>query len=248
MDEPDNIDEYYSSGGEQDNNFDDESDAGSEDANKKPTIKIGAALSDDEEEELDAEADEDADADVDADVDEDADADEDAEADADDDEVNEESEVEEEDKKQKKNPPLVIDSDEDDDEEYDEDEGYLQKFDREINNNYILDIHPECKIHNYDEISCLTKIIYNSDGIIVDPLHRTIPILTKYERTRVLGQRAKQINSGAKPFVKVPENIIDGYLVAEIELLQKRIPFIIRRPLPSGGSEYWNLKDLELLE
>ena len=94
----------------------------------------------------------------------------------------------------------------------------------------------------------ITKIIYNSDGIIVDPLHRTIPILTKYERTRVLGQRAKQINSGAKPFVKVPENIIDGYLVAEIELLQKRIPFIIRRPLPSGGSEYWNLKDLELLE
>ena len=234
MDEPDKIDEYYSSGGEEDNDFDDESDAGSEPENKKPTIKIGGALSDDEE-----------DVEVDQDDDEDADDDDDVN------EEDEESEVDEEEAKEKpakKEIPLVIESDEDDDEEYEDDEGYLQKFDREINKNYILDIHPECKINNYDEISCLTKIVYNSDGIIVDPLHRTIPILTKYERTRVLGQRAKQINSGAKPFVKVPENIIDGYLVAEIELSQKRIPFIIRRPMPGGGSEYWNLKDLELIE
>lgn len=230
MDEPDNIDEYYSSGGEEGDDSDHDSDAESEPETKKTTIKIGEELSDDEE----------------IAQDEDEDVDEDVENEEEVDEESEEEEVKE--KKQKKNPPLVIDSDEDDDEEYDDDEGYLQKFDREINNNYILDIHPECKIHNYDEISCLTKIVYNSDGIIVDPLHRTIPILTKYERTRVLGQRAKQINSGAKPFVKVPENIIDGYLVAEIELSQKRIPFIIRRPIPSGGSEYWNLKDLELLE
>jgi DNA-directed RNA polymerase subunit K/omega len=63
----------------------------------------------------------------------------------------------------------------------------------------------------------------------------------------VIGQRAKQINSGAKAFIKVPENVIDGYLVAELELMQKRIPFIIRRPTPGGGCEYWNLKDLEII-
>jgi DNA-directed RNA polymerase I, II, and III subunit RPABC2 len=227
MDEPDNIEEYYSSGGEEDSNFDEESDVESESETKNPTIKIGGALSDDEE--VDQEEDQE-------------------EEDEDDDESELEDEEEPKEKPAKKGLLLAVESDEDDDEEYEDDEGYLQKFDREINNNYILDIHPECKINNYDEISCLTKIIYNSDGIIVDPLHRTIPILTKYERTRVLGQRAKQINSGAKPFVKVPENIIDGYLVAEIELSQKRIPFIIRRPMPSGGSEYWNLKDLELIE
>ena len=39
--------------------------------------------------------------------------------------------------------------------------------------------------------------------------------------------------------------IIDGYIIAEEELKQKRIPFIIRRPLPNGGSEYWKLQDLE---
>jgi DNA-directed RNA polymerase I, II, and III subunit RPABC2 len=138
------------------------------------------------------------------------------------------------------------DENNDDDEEDDED--YLQKFDRDIKKNYIVDYHPECMIHNYEEISALTKVIRDKDNIIVDPLHRTIPYLTKYERARVLGQRAKQINLGARPFVKVPENIIDGNLVAEMELAQKRIPFILRRPLPgNSGSEYWNLKDLEII-
>jgi DNA-directed RNA polymerase subunit K/omega len=136
----------------------------------------------------------------------------------------------------------------DDEGDEDDDEDYLQKFDRDIKKNYIVDYHPECMIHNYEEISALTKVIRDKDNIIVDPLHRTIPYLTKYERARVLGQRAKQINLGAHPFVKVPENIIDGHLVAEMELIQKRIPFIIRRPLPgNSGSEYWNLKDLEII-
>jgi len=140
----------------------------------------------------------------------------------------------------------VVEEDSDDEDE--EDDDYLQKFDNEINKNYIVNFHPECSVNNYDEISALTKIIRNKDNIIVDPLHKTIPFLTKYEKTRVLGQRAKQINSGSKPFVKVPENIIDGYLIAEIELAQKRIPFIIRRPFPSSGCEYWNLKDLEIID
>jgi DNA-directed RNA polymerase subunit K/omega len=136
----------------------------------------------------------------------------------------------------------------DDEDDDNDDEDYLQKFDTDIKKNYIVDYHPECMIHNYEEISALTKVIRDKDNIIVDPLHRTIPYLTKYERARVLGQRAKQINLGARPFVKVPENIIDGYLVAEMELTQKRIPFILRRPLPgNSGSEYWNLKDLEII-
>jgi hypothetical protein len=41
--------------------------------------------------------------------------------------------------------------------------------------------------------------------------------------------------------------VIDGYVIAQIELEQKRIPFIIRRPIPGGGCEYWNLKDLEMI-
>jgi DNA-directed RNA polymerase subunit K/omega len=144
----------------------------------------------------------------------------------------------------KSTQPLLLDSDEDED---DTDENYLQKFDSDINKNYINEFHPECIIHNYDEISALSRVVRDINNIIIDPLHKTIPFLTKYEKARVLGQRAKQIESGAKPFVSVPENVIDGYIIAELELQQKKIPFIIRRPLPGGAFEYWSLKELEII-
>uniref|UniRef100_A0A6C0AZI9 DNA-directed RNA polymerase n=1 Tax=viral metagenome TaxID=1070528 RepID=A0A6C0AZI9_9ZZZZ len=164
----------------------------------------------------------------------------------------EEQEEEEEDGKleeggENKFIPNITDADENNESEDDEDNQYLQKFNAEINRNYIVDFHPECSMHNYDEISVLSRIVRDKTNNIVDELHKTIPFLTKYERTRILGQRAKQLNSGAKAFIKVPENVIDGYLIAELELAEKRIPFIIRRPIPGGGCEYWSLKDLEIV-
>ena len=164
--------------------------------------------------------------------------------------IDEDEEVEQTNKtnkqtKNKKNPDIIMEDDDDEDEDYDD--NYLQKFDIEINKNYINEFHPECLIHNYDEIAKLSKIVKNEDNIIIDPLHRTIPFLTKYEKARVLGQRAKQIETGAKPLVKVPENIIDGYIIAELELKEKKLPFIIKRPLPNGSCEYWNIRDLEIV-
>lgn len=144
-------------------------------------------------------------------------------------------------------PLSLSDSEDGDDDDDENDDSYLQKFNTEVNKNYIVDNHPECMINNYDEISAMARVIRDKNNNVIDDLHRTIPYLTKYEKARILGQRAKQINSGAKAFVKVPENIIDGYLVAELELMQKRIPFIIRRPIAGGGCEYWNLKDLEII-
>jgi DNA-directed RNA polymerase subunit K/omega len=146
--------------------------------------------------------------------------------------------------KSKKQVQIELPSD-DEDEDYDD--SYLQKFDSEVTKNYINDFHPECFIQNYDEVSKLTNVVRDSFNIIIDPLHRTIPFLTKYEKARVLGQRAKQIEMGAKPFISVPENVIDGYVIAELELQQKRIPFIIRRPIPGGAFEYWNIRDLEVI-
>jgi DNA-directed RNA polymerase I, II, and III subunit RPABC2 len=150
-------------------------------------------------------------------------------------------------KKIKKIPGKNVNNNHDDNEEDDDDDGemYLQKFDKEVNDNYIVNFHPESILHNYDEILAMIQVVRDTDDIIIDDLHKTIPYLTKYERARILGQRAVQINSGATTFVKVPEKIIDGYFIAELELQEKRIPFIIRRPLPNGGSEYWCVKDLE---
>ena len=86
-----------------------------------------------------------------------------------------------------------------------------------------------------------------ADQAIVDAIHKTMPFLTKYEKTRILGQRAKQLNQGAPPMIPVDKKIIDGYLIAQLELQQKALPFIIRRPLPGGKSEYWRLADLEII-
>lgn len=137
------------------------------------------------------------------------------------------------------------DENDDDNDADDDDTNYLQKFNSDINKNYIVDFHPECLNHNYDEISILSRVVKDKNNIIIDDLHRTIPFLTKYEKARILGQRAKQLNYGAPALIKIPENVIDGYVIAELELQQKKIPFIIRRPIPGGGSEYWNVKDLE---
>ena len=88
----------------------------------------------------------------------------------------------------------------------------------------------------------------DKNGQIIDELHKTIPILTRYEKARILGLRAKQINNGSNPFIKVPRDMLNGIRIAEKELEEKKIPFIIRRPLPNGGSEYWKVEDLENLE
>ena len=144
---------------------------------------------------------------------------------------------------------LGINADYSDDEtDSDEDDDYLQKFDENVNKDYILDFHPEAQLHNYEEVKKLATVKRNKSGEIIDPLHRTNPFLTKYERTRVLGQRAKQLDTGALSTVKIPETTIDGYLMALMELQQRKIPLIIRRPIPNGGFEYWKVSDLELLE
>ena len=140
-----------------------------------------------------------------------------------------------------------IDDDDEDSDDYSEDEDYLQKFDTINKQDMVAQYHPELLMHNNEEIKLLSKVVRNRDGIIFDPLHRTLPFITKYERARVIGERAHQINMGAKPTVEVAQDLIDGYQIAMIEFEQKKLPFIIKRPLPNGGCEYWKVKDLEVV-
>ena len=139
------------------------------------------------------------------------------------------------------------DDDGDDDDDEDEDEDILQKFDNETKKKYIEIHHPECLSFNHEETETLSRVVRDENGRIVDPYHKTLPFLTKYEKTRILGIRTKQINEGAKPYIDVNPTIIDGYIIAQLELEHKRLPFIIRRPIPNGGSELWKLQDLEII-
>jgi DNA-directed RNA polymerases I, II, and III subunit RPABC2 len=152
------------------------------------------------------------------------------------------------------NEQMDVYMDENEDDDYDEDEdsdeedeNYLQKFEQINKKELISNYHPELVTHNNDEVESLCQIVRNEHGVIIDPLHKTVPFLTKYERARVLGERSKQLNQGAKPLVEMGPEVVDGYLMALKEFEEKKIPFIVKRPMPNGGCEYWKFKDLEFL-
>ena len=73
----------------------------------------------------------------------------------------------------------------------------------------------------------------------------TDPCLTKYEKTKVLAERTQQIENGSTLYVPLTTKLTDSYSIALEEFKQKKIPFIICRPLPnSKGFEFWKLNDL----
>jgi len=144
-------------------------------------------------------------------------------------------------------PRMSYNDDYNEDDDDDEDDDYLQKFDKNISEKVIAEYHPELQSHNYDEVNKLAIVVRDVDGIIIDPLHRSLPFITRYEKTKILGERAKQLNSGAVPLVEIDQSLIDGYLIALKEYAAKKIPYIIKRPMPNGGCEYWKFEDLEEL-
>jgi DNA-directed RNA polymerase I, II, and III subunit RPABC2 len=168
------------------------------------------------------------------------------ESDIEDEELNENDDWEE----TKDTKLITIDNDNDssdnDDDETNEDT-YLQKFKASSKSNIIANYHPEMIVHNEIEVELMSIVVRNNDGIIIDKLHTSLPFITKYEKTRIIGERARQINSGAIPFIEIDSDIIDGYLIALEEFKQKKIPFIIKRPLPNGNCEYWKIIDLEII-
>lgn len=68
--------------------------------------------------------------------------------------------------------------------------------------------------------------------------------MTKYERARVLGTRAMQISRNAPIMVELEPHETDPLVIAEKELREKKIPFIVRRYLPDGSYEDWPVSDL----
>jgi DNA-directed RNA polymerase I, II, and III subunit RPABC2 len=80
-----------------------------------------------------------------------------------------------------------------------------------------------------------------------DPEHTSLPFLTIYERTKILGMRANQIAEGAKIYIDRPDHVIQPLEIAKLELEQRRLPFIVKRPMPDGTFEYWRLSDLMVI-
>lgn len=94
-------------------------------------------------------------------------------------------------------------------------------------------------------VTILDKDIKNN-LIIPDNKRISRNILTKYERVRLLGTRAKQISDGSKVFVKY-DGSKSARELAELELIHKVIPLKIKRPMPNGRFEIWKISELEVL-
>jgi DNA-directed RNA polymerase I, II, and III subunit RPABC2 len=115
--------------------------------------------------------------------------------------------------------------------------------------------HPECLLDYMEQVIPKIQLHVLPPGGIstdpehptVDPNHRTYPFLTTFERTKIIGLRANQISKGSVPFISVPSHITDVRDIARLELEQKRLPYLVKRPLPDGSFEYWRLSDLLIL-
>lgn len=108
--------------------------------------------------------------------------------------------------------------------------------------------HPECLVdYIEDVVPRLNMTAVPAGPYSTDVKHKTYPFLTQYERTRILGLRSNQLSQGAQPFIIVPTHVTDVRDIARLELEQKALPFILKRPLPNGQHEYWRLADLMLL-
>ena len=109
----------------------------------------------------------------------------------------------------------------------------------------LLQAHPEIQA---DYIEIIRERLPVKDlPILNDGNHTTRPFLTHYEKTKVLSLRASQLAHNSRPFIDVPAHVTDVHEIARLELEEKRIPYIIKRPLPDRTFEYWRLQDLIIL-
>ena len=67
--------------------------------------------------------------------------------------------------------------------------------------------------------------------------------LFKYEKARILGVRASQIDRNAPIMVDI-DGEVSSLEIAKKELVEKKIPLIIQRIHENGDYENWNLEEL----
>jgi DNA-directed RNA polymerase I, II, and III subunit RPABC2 len=97
--------------------------------------------------------------------------------------------------------------------------------------------------YDYSEIYDEKK--ENPITIVESSQRITLPKLTKYEKVRLIGTRAKQISLGAKVMIKNTEGL-NAIEIAKLELEHKMIPMKVKRLLPDNRVEIWKLSELDL--
>lgn len=106
----------------------------------------------------------------------------------------------------------------------------------------LLKYHPECVLdYEEDEQPSIPLRTTLSEE---DPYHKSMPFLSVFEHTKILGMRTNQLAQGARPYIVVPEHITNVLDIAKLELEQRRLPIIIKRHMPDGTYEKFRLSDM----
>lgn len=121
----------------------------------------------------------------------------------------------------------IIDGDyENDDDDYDIDEPAQEE--EQTQDKTLFTSHDE----TYQEFKTKSKT------------RQSMPYLTKYEKSRIIGIRAQQLSQGSPALVNTG-NLIRTTDIALKELNEGKITFIIRRRFPNGEYEDWRVDELQ---
>jgi DNA-directed RNA polymerase I, II, and III subunit RPABC2 len=128
-----------------------------------------------------------------------------------------------------------------------EDDGKPKKSKDSRATKFLAQHHPECRMEYVEEVQSKLPVTTFPPVAGADSKHRSVPYLTQFEKTKILGFRSNQLSQGARPLIQVPIHITDVMDIARLELEQKRLPFLLKRPMPDGTYEYYRLQDLVVL-
>ena len=121
------------------------------------------------------------------------------------------------------------------DNDFDDNEANFDEDDSQVD---IIEADDEDEVQEGDEMGGRRGTVR-----VPDEERITSKFMTKYERARILGSRALQISKNA-PLMVDPCEESDPYKLAELELSEKKIPFVVRRYLPDGSYEDWKVSEL----
>jgi DNA-directed RNA polymerase subunit K/omega len=76
------------------------------------------------------------------------------------------------------------------------------------------------------------------------------PIMTKYEFNSLIALRTMHLSNMGIPFITLPEGFkiesnMDLRKIAIMELKEGKLPYLIKRTLPTKKVEYWKIKEMD---
>jgi DNA-directed RNA polymerase I, II, and III subunit RPABC2 len=84
-----------------------------------------------------------------------------------------------------------------------------------------------------------------------EEIRHSRPFLTKYEFNQIIGLRTTHLSKGAPILLELTEDYkiksnMDLREIALKELLEGKLPYIVKRRMPNGKYEQWKLAELDL--